>query len=195
MLGNMKLKAKSSRPAPGELLLVQEFVNTLDVESGEDGLANPASASEWLMQAGLLARNEGLSDEGLQQIRRVREAIRSILLCNAHGGTDKKALAMINSAAQRGPLAINFADGESAELKPLKGGVDGALSRLLAAIFRAMNDGTWKRLKACQNDGCHWAFYDHSKNQSGTWCSMAICGSRMKARAYRRRQETGAERQ
>lgn len=190
MLGNMKLKTKSSRPAPGELLLVQEFVNTLDVESGEDDLANPASASEWLVQAGLLARNERLPDEGLRQIRGVREAIRSILICDTHGETDKKALALINSASRRGPLAINFADGERAELKPLKGGVDGALSRLFAAIFRAMNDGTWKRLKACQNDECHWAFYDHSKNQSGTWCSMAICGSRMKARAYRERQHS-----
>ncbi|HEX9031302.1 MAG TPA: CGNR zinc finger domain-containing protein [Streptosporangiaceae bacterium] len=34
---------------------------------------------------------------------------------------------------------------------------------------------------------CHWAFYDRSPTSSGCWCSMAVCGSRAKSRAYRRR--------
>lgn len=186
----MKLTVKSSRPAPGELLLVQEFVNTLDVESGEDCLAEHVSALDWLAQAGLLSRSDALPDEDLDHIRKIREAIRSMLQCNTQGETNDQALALINRAAQAGPLAISFADCDSAELTPLKGGVDGALSRVFAAIFVAISNGTWNRLKACQNDECHWAFYDHSKNQSGTWCSMAICGSRMKARAYRQRQHS-----
>ncbi|HEX9030508.1 MAG TPA: CGNR zinc finger domain-containing protein [Streptosporangiaceae bacterium] len=36
-------------------------------------------------------------------------------------------------------------------------------------------------------DDCHWAFYDRSPTSSGCWCSMAVCGSRAKSRAYRRR--------
>ena len=62
------------------------------------------------------------------------------------------------------------------------------LARLFAIILAAHIDGTWPRLKACRNDICRWAFYDTSKNQSGHWCSMAICGSRRKTRAYRARQ-------
>jgi predicted RNA-binding Zn ribbon-like protein len=50
-----------------------------------------------------------------------------------------------------------------------------------------MTDGTWKRLKACRNHGCRWAFYDYSKNRSGSWCSMQLCGNRTKTRSYRRR--------
>jgi predicted RNA-binding Zn ribbon-like protein len=71
-------------------------------------------------------------------------------------------------------------------------GIDGALGRLLAIVFRAMNDGTWERLKACPADDCEWAFYDWSKNGSGTWCDMAVCGNRAKARAYRERRQRGA---
>lgn len=187
----MNITGKSSRPAPGDLLLVQEFVNTLDVETGEDCLGHPALASAWLVQAGLLEREEALADEALDRLKAIREAIRSMLLCNTYGKADRRGLTLINREAKEGPLAVQFTDGDSAELTPLQGGTEGAFSRLFAAIFRAMCDGTWKRLKACQNDECHWAFYDHSKNQSGAWCSMAICGSRMKARAYRERHDKG----
>ncbi|MGH2778535.1 MAG: CGNR zinc finger domain-containing protein, partial [Actinomycetota bacterium] len=31
------------------------------------------------------------------------------------------------------------------------------------------------------------AFYDHSKNRSGKWCTMRVCGNRAKTRAYRER--------
>jgi len=42
-------------------------------------------------------------------------------------------------------------------------------------------------LKACRNEGYRWAFYDISKNRSGSWCDMDICGARHKMRAYRER--------
>jgi predicted RNA-binding Zn ribbon-like protein len=51
-----------------------------------------------------------------------------------------------------------------------------------------MLDGSWSRLKACRQ--CGWAFYDYSRNRSGSWCSMQLCGNRTKTRAYRRRQHT-----
>jgi predicted RNA-binding Zn ribbon-like protein len=53
-----------------------------------------------------------------------------------------------------------------------------------------MADGTWSRLKACRADDCLWAFYDGSRNHSAAWCSMASCGNRAKARAYRSRQRS-----
>ena len=32
-----------------------------------------------------------------------------------------------------------------------------------------------------------WTIYDASKNQSGRWCSMTVCGTPHNARAYRQR--------
>ena len=61
------------------------------------------------------------------------------------------------------------------------------LGWLLSFVYAATADGTWPRLKACREHTCEWAFYDHTKNRSGAWCSMAVCGNRAKARTYRAR--------
>ena len=68
----------------------------------------------------------------------------------------------------------------------------GALAAWLTA--RAMIDGTWSRLKVCPGHDCGWAFYDGSRNQTGRWCSMSVCGGRAKARThYQRRRRERAE--
>ncbi|HEV7317597.1 MAG TPA: CGNR zinc finger domain-containing protein [Ensifer sp.] len=48
-----------------------------------------------------------------------------------------------------------------------------------------------ERLKICPN--CGWLFLDRSRNRSRTWCDMAVCGNRNKARLHyhRNREETG----
>ena len=66
-------------------------------------------------------------------------------------------------------------------------GVGGFVEDLLAAAVWAQHTGIWERLKACANEDCRWVFYDQSKNRSGNWCVMQICGSRAKMRAYRER--------
>ena len=62
---------------------------------------------------------------------------------------------------------------------------DDVVGELLAIVARSQADGTWQRMKACP--ACGWAFYDRSRNRSRTWCTMAICGNRAKARSYRAR--------
>ena len=85
-----------------------------------------------------------------------------------------------------------FDERGGAALEPVSGGVDGALGRLVAIVHDAIETGDWRRLKACRNDTCLWAFYDHSKNHSRHWCSMEVCGSQVKARTYRRRHKADA---
>ncbi|MGV3552361.1 CGNR zinc finger domain-containing protein [Rhizobium sp.] len=46
-----------------------------------------------------------------------------------------------------------------------------------------------ERLKICPN--CAWLFLDRSKNRSRTWCDMAVCGNRAKARLHYRRKQQG----
>ena len=88
------------------------------------------------------------------------------------------------------PLALQVCGGRPL-LEPLEAGVRGALTRLLVAAAGAGADDSWRRLKICAADDCAWAFYDTSKNQSRTWCSMKVCGNRAKTRSYRARQSTG----
>jgi len=87
-------------------------------------------------------------------------------------------------------LRVEFSEDGGASLVPKSAGIAQALGELLAIIFTAMQDGTWRRLKICHADDCSWAYYDRSKNGSGAWCSMQDCGNRAKARAYRERRRT-----
>lgn len=48
-----------------------------------------------------------------------------------------------------------------------------------------------ERLKICPN--CSWLFIDRSRNRSRTWCDMAVCGNRTKARRHYRRNREGAQ--
>jgi predicted RNA-binding Zn ribbon-like protein len=40
------------------------------------------------------------------------------------------------------------------------------------------------RLRACENPECARFLIDHSKPNQARWCSMAVCGNRMKARRH-----------
>ena len=176
------------KPAPGELTLVQGFVNTLEPDEDREDLPDAAALARWLAHYGLMAAGDDVCQTDFEQAIRVREALRAVLTTNNGGPEDPAAIATLNAAAKTAELLVRFdADGRSARLEPVRGGVDGAIGRLLAIVARAQVDGTWERFKVCPDDGCGWAFYDWSKNRSATWCSMEVCGNRAKARAYRER--------
>ena len=172
--------------APGELELVRVFVNTLEIDEGVDELSSPAALTEWLRARGLL-RGKAATRADLVNARRLREALRVLLLANNGVSVRKEAAVTLNRAARRAGLGVRFEPGGTARVEPDARGVDGALGRLLAIVSAAMADGSWERLKACRADDCRWAFYDRARNRSRHWCSMAVCGNRTKARTFRRR--------
>jgi predicted RNA-binding Zn ribbon-like protein len=174
-------------PAPGALALVQDLVNTVDREHGPDLLDDEAGLREWLALRGLAPPHVSAAD--LEHARELREALRGLVLANNGGPEPPGARPVLELAAERARLTVRL-DPERAALAPVTDGVDGALGRVVAAAAVAMWDGTWARLKACRRDACHWAFYDRSPNASATWCAMAICGSRTKARTYYRRRRS-----
>jgi len=167
-------------------------VNTIDLEEGSDQLAEPELLRAWLAERELLDAGERLGAADLQRAAEVREALRALLHANAGEGLETEAVATLNRAARNARLLVRFAGDGHAGLEPDAAGVEQALARLLAIVYGSMAEGTWSRLKACRNDECQWAFYDHSKNHSGRWCRMESCGNAMKARAYRRRRSARA---
>jgi predicted RNA-binding Zn ribbon-like protein len=169
--------------APGSLRIVQAFVNTVDSEHGPDLFDEVSGLQAWLDHH-LLAAEARAAD--LAPAREVREALRALLLANNGEPLDPGAREVLERAARRARLEATFPP-DGAALVPRASGVDAAVGRVLAAAFAAMLDGTWSRLKACPRDVCGWAFYDRSTNASATWCSMQVCGGRVKAGAYYRR--------
>jgi predicted RNA-binding Zn ribbon-like protein len=176
-----------SSPAPGALDLVRRFVNTVDLEDGDDQLADPERLAAWLADNGLAAPGQRFTAADLERARSFREALRALLQANAGHGLRPDAVEELNRAAGDARLVVHFAPDGRADLEPEVAGIEQSLGRLLAIAHTAMVEGTWQRLKACANATCQWAFYDHSKNRSGRWCTMETCGNLMKARAYRQR--------
>jgi predicted RNA-binding Zn ribbon-like protein len=177
---------------PNGLDLVIDFVNTLDLETGADAFDTPAGLSGWLAERGLLREGAQAADEGERAAAvELREALRSLMLANNGGRERGQDWAALERAAERGRLGVHF-DAGSVATKPGVEGHAGALARLLGPVASAVADGTWQRAKACRADDCGWAFYDRSRNRSGVWCEMSVCGNRTKVRAYRSRTGRGA---
>jgi predicted RNA-binding Zn ribbon-like protein len=177
--------------APGELELVRRFVNTRDVEEGTDELDGPESLLGWFVGMELLDEEATVDERDLERALALREGIRSLLLANNGEEVESARLRELNRAAGSMRLTVRFDEEGSPTFEPESSGVSAALGRILAAVVRAADEGIWGRLKVCPNDACQWAFYDRSKNRSGRWCTMEVCGNRMKARAFRQRQSTG----
>jgi predicted RNA-binding Zn ribbon-like protein len=175
------------RPAPGDLELVRAFVNTRDIEEHVEELGNADQLHRWLVGRDLLAPDEAAGEADLRRAQRLREALRGVLLANNGEPLDPSAAAELDAAARQSRLGAHFDAEAHGVLWPDAHGVDGALGRLLAVVYAAMADGSWVRLKACRNPDCSWIFYDATKNRSGAWCEMGLCGNRMKARTYRAR--------
>jgi len=178
----------SSQAAPGQLELIRQFVNTLDVELGADDLDSPEALGAWLNDRGLLPQEARIGRGALRRAIELREALRRLLLANNGAALERGAIETLNEATSDSTLAVRFDLDEGKPALAARGSGPGAVvAPIVAIVYEAMVNGTWGRLKACLADDCQAAFYDHSKNRSGTWCDMAVCGNRAKVRAHRER--------
>lgn len=173
--------------APGRLDQVRAFLNTVDFEEDVDPLAGPDRLAGWLAQA---YPGRHIDEEGLAALRAFREALR--LGAQAHAGHADagEASEALQPFLAQARFALRMAESEPPVLCAAGEGVQGIVSELLAIVYDATAAGTWQRLKACRKSSCRWAFYDGSKNGSGTWCDMAVCGNRVKAQRRRAREKT-----
>ena len=164
------------RPAPAHLAPLQDLLNTVNLESGEDELA-PATFGAWCAVRGV-GDADGADRTRLQTFR---EDLRAWV---ASGTEDVPADVAGAVVAARLHVAV-----DGGRLTTTSGT---AFGRLVAATVEgirvAQRDDDWKRFKVCSRGTCRWAFYDHSRNNSSRWCASTICGAREKSRrAYRRR--------
>ena len=175
--------------AGGAIGLVQAFVNTVDLEDGPEELTDEGSLGDWLVAHGLMTAGPPVEAGDLKHAIAVREAMRAVIGGNSGMPVYPVDLATLNEAATASRLRLRFGPGGRARLEPEVPGAVGALGRLVATLYWAMQSADWERLKLCGSDTCRWAFFDRSKNQSSRWCTMASCGNRAKARRFRLRKQ------
>jgi predicted RNA-binding Zn ribbon-like protein len=174
--------------APPPLDVVQDFVNTEIPEWARDDIATPEQLGGWLRERGLLDEDASVAAEDFVVARELREALRGLALLNTTAGqVDDATRARIVSALSTVELRAEVdVDGRPVPA-PAGSGARRALASIVAVVLEAQAAGSWKRLKACRKESCGWLFYDASRNCSSSWCSMSICGNRVKTAAYRRR--------
>jgi predicted RNA-binding Zn ribbon-like protein len=174
----------SREPAPDDLRVVQLFVNTVDIEEGIEHWETPGALSGWLHRNGLTRSRLRLSRRDLERAVALRELLRAMALANNGTPMTSANKTELNRELRRLRFAARVDPNGALHFGSATGGLDEALGQIVAIVNGAMIDGRWRRMKACARDVCHWVFYDHSRNRTGTWCSMAICGSRTKMSAF-----------
>jgi len=120
----------------------------------------------------------GSADE-LARLRRVRQALQAVVREDDGGAVTE--LSGILTDVVRVPRVT--ADGVAWDLHVPESDrlVVGAVLAWASVIAEFPG-----RLRACANDECTQFLVDHSRPGTAKWCSMAVCGNRMKARTHAR---------
>ena len=164
--------------ADDEALLL-DLLNTTPVIDGTptDTLADFEAATQWMTDRGVPAHKA--------EWTALREA-RTILQAIVRGDRPPSALQTIVVATQLVPVASD--DGIDWQLSA-DGDTTGAVRAALA--WDGLRINSPGRLRPCANAECRLFLIDRSKPNTARWCSMAVCGNRMKARRHYSRTSTG----
>jgi predicted RNA-binding Zn ribbon-like protein len=186
-------------PAAGHLAL--DFLNTrvgIGAAEPREHIGDGAALAAWLLRAGAAAEAEADGFRGADldalaaSARAVREVARTAVAAwKARGALPSDALlARLNgwlaSAGTRRSIARR---GRALAIEETR--VLAAAEALLAPVAEGLADlfahADRRLARVCAADDCSLWFYDRTKAHRRRWCSMAVCGARAKARAYRRR--------
>jgi len=142
-----------------------------------DNLADATRARSWLASLG----GAGTETE-LGHVAGVRQALQSVV----RGDQSPDVLAPALEGAARIP---SVTDGEI--VWTLSVPPDRELAVRAVLTWAALAKRSPGRLRPCANAECRLFLIDHSKANTARWCSMAVCGNRMKARRHYQRVRNG----
>ena len=184
-------------PAPGRLGFVHNLLATLPAGRPRqaDLLTDPESAQEWADAAvaswgeetGQDVSPVALTEADLEPLRSFRADLQACAARHTAGAGDDPALPAPGHSAVA-TLRLD-ADGR-VRLEPRGAGWRTLASLALIALVDAQGADTWRRLKACRNPRCQTAFFDRSRNNSGAWHDVRVCGNPANLRAHRARQKS-----
>ncbi len=204
----MKRKVGEAKPRVFHLTLTGQlsldFVNTVDwrtSEQPEELLKSFPDLVRWGRHTGLLttaqaqrvsreaARRSAETEAVLDRAKDLRETLFRIFSAVAAGRKPAKAdLELLNVALQEALSHLRIAlttKGFSWEWADGEDSLDRTLWAVARAAGELLTDAEGRaQLRECANEGCGWLFVDTSRNKSRRWCSMGVCGNRVKARRH-----------
>ena len=187
--------------------LCLDWANTTSARSGPERheyLAGYADLLEWSRRAGILtqrdvrrlereaARYPGEAAAALDRAIAMRETIYRIFAAIANRQSPKKAdLASLNTmlAEALSRLRVQAAGtGFAWQWAWEPHALDAMLWPIVRSAADLLTSTDLCRVRQCaRRQGCGWLFVDTSRNQSRRWCSMSMCGSRVKSSRYYQR--------
>lgn len=187
-----------------------DFVNTQMMVKGQetDLLGNFEDFLSWLVQANLLTGsqskliraelNEAECQILLEQAKAFRATLRAIAArIAARKPVPDSAIATINHhlAQQPGyPQLVRKKGGLEQRFHSTAATKHGLLALLAAAAADLLCNRDPGLIKKCANAACMLYFMDTTKNHRRHWCSMQLCGNRMKVAAYFQRKRSSPKR-
>ena len=186
--------------------LALDFLNTRPV-LGEDPtelLPDVDALVRWLVALGLLTR-ENAKDLArkwrdtpqavafLRDLLKFRERLRAVVIRQEAGlSVSDTFIAELNSILKCYPSVIALRRngnevGLGAAFKPEK--PNDLWVPIANAVADLLSDKSLERVRKCE--GCIVHFLDTSKRGSRRWCSMNICGNKIKVAAYQQRKRKG----
>ena len=198
-----------ARPATGDPLLIGEhpaldFLNSVLAPHGEtldylyDGnamrawLSTSQALPEFLIKAAVLI-SPAQMDQLASDARTLREAFRRVLVQHSKRGAKSltpEDLKCINIWLARGPLTqalVQDGNGWNLTLRRDLATPAALMAELASVCADLLANHSHKQIRKCENPACTLWFHDTKRGPRRRWCSMAICGNRMKVAAHRAR--------
>jgi predicted RNA-binding Zn ribbon-like protein len=170
-----------------------DFVGTLRARRNDaptEKLTSAADLDAWFVESGLLPDAPSSGARDLERAVELREAVYALVWARLHDRPlPAGPVATVNAYAAAAPLVPVLTDAGWSRV----GDAGQALSQLAREAVEIVGGDQAALLRECGRPECTQVYLDHSRGHRREWCSMATCGSRMKAAAYRARQRADAE--
>jgi predicted RNA-binding Zn ribbon-like protein len=174
--------------------LALDFINTEygSYENRSDCLVDDQSALAWLRAAGQLADKPDGPPVGLAEFARsLRHAARRLI----EGREDERLgyAEVVNQVLEAGHPRRTLALDIDANFVFTNQRRDNSPASLLepvaVALVYLVVEGDLSLIRKCEAHDCTLLFLDATKSGRRRWCSMAVCGNRMKVAAFRARKD------
>lgn len=184
--------------------LALDFLNTkpLTDEAPQELLTDMKALERWLIAAGVLDASADVSrtrrwrdspkaDAFLKKLLAFREELRAEVIHRERGSAISEAfLEKLNRLLQEHPsrMAVHRQAKElSLQLVFEPREPEDIWAPIVAAVGDLLSAVPKERVRKCESESCVLHFYDTSKKGSRRWCSMNLCGNKVKVAAYKER--------
>ncbi len=175
-----------------------DFVNTEVVQNGRiiDLLIVPEDILAWLRYAGFNLKVQQGGARRLQAGLRLAKQLRTVLRDGIGQLVTTKSLPLkvipamneyLERVGERGKLVKRAQKVELCSYWRIESAAD-YVAPIATSFARFIADADFSRVRKCKNPACILFFYDVSRSGTRAWCSLGICGNKIRMAAFRGRQ-------